>query len=87
MFVRRIMAPRLVIVETVRIADWKFATIQVSPAKREAKYGAAARNMFLKTRGSVLVKGMRNSQGPCAGDVPSPEHRHAQDGEDGILHP
>lgn len=38
---------RVVRVETARMVDWKFASIQASPAKREAKYGAAARNMFL----------------------------------------
>jgi hypothetical protein len=37
-----------VIVETVIMVDWKFAWIHSSPLKRDEKYGAAARNMFLQ---------------------------------------
>lgn len=47
MLVRMMRTPRFVTVKTVVMADRKLASIQASPVKREAKYGAAARNMFL----------------------------------------
>ena len=53
MFVKMIMAPRLVRVDTERIADWKLSSIHLSPWKRIWKYGAAAMNMFLFYRARV----------------------------------
>ena len=48
---RRIIEPRFVTVETEMMADWKWVRSHSEEEKRDWKYGAAARNMFLEREG------------------------------------
>jgi len=48
MLVRTSIAERLVTVETERMADWELSSIHSLELSRFWKYGAAARNMFLR---------------------------------------
>lgn len=77
MLVRIRTAARLVAVDTVIIVDWKFVSIQWLPLNLDAKYGAAARNMFLHLQFAVsmyqlIALGGKRIERMGKADIPGP---------------